>query len=280
MTTLWAPSSDAVEVAVHDLGGAGPNLLLSHATGFHGHCYRPVADALSTRAHNYCLDYRGHGLTRAPEDWQVDWEAYGDDALAAAHLIAPEGGLIGFGHSMGGACLLMAAARHRNLFEVIIAFEPIVFPPVDPSAEMPDNPLVAGARRRRSEFDSLEDAIANYSSKPPLNTLHPDALRAYVEHGFEQRDDGSITLRCRPEHEARTFETGAQHHVWEQLAQIETAVVIIAGQHAPHTPASIAAPIADALPNAEFIVMDHLDHFGPMTHPDEIADVIARSAGL
>ena len=36
-----------------------------------------------------------------------------------------------FGHSMGGACLLMAAHRNPALFRRIVAFEPIVFPPTE-----------------------------------------------------------------------------------------------------------------------------------------------------
>ncbi|MBV8692532.1 MAG: alpha/beta hydrolase, partial [Actinobacteria bacterium] len=31
------PSTDGVQVAAYELGGSGPPLLLSHATGFHGH---------------------------------------------------------------------------------------------------------------------------------------------------------------------------------------------------------------------------------------------------
>jgi hypothetical protein len=43
------PSSDHVSVAVHDFGGSGPPLLLSHASGFHGYCYLPIADELTDR---------------------------------------------------------------------------------------------------------------------------------------------------------------------------------------------------------------------------------------
>lgn len=123
------PSSDHVSVAVHEFGGAGRPLLLSHATGFHGYCYLPIADELSEEFTSYALDYRGHGDTARPDDHEVVWERYGDDALAVARAVAPDGGLVGFGHSMGGACLLMAAHRDPGLFDLIVAFEPIVFPP-------------------------------------------------------------------------------------------------------------------------------------------------------
>ena len=103
-------------------------MLLSHATGFHGYCYLPIADELSDEFTSFALDYRGHGDTARPDDWQVEWDRYGDDALAAARAVAPDGGLVGFGHSMGGAGLLMAAHREPGLFDTIVAFEPIVFP--------------------------------------------------------------------------------------------------------------------------------------------------------
>lgn len=271
---LIARSSDAVDVIVHDFGGSGRPLLLSHATGFHAHCYAPIAEELAARFHCYGLDYRGHGLTLAPPDWAVDWERYGDDAVAAARAIAPEGHLIAFGHSMGGACLLMAAARDPDLFDLIIAFEPIVFPTSD--APRGESPLVAGARRRRAEFDSFEQAYDNYAAKPPLMAFTPAALRNYVEHGFVATDEG-VRLRCDPEHEARTFETGGTHRTWEVLGEITTPVVVIAGRVDEMSPAAVSAPIAEMLPHGSYVHLAHLDHFGPMTHPDEIARLIERA---
>ena len=61
-------SPDGVRLAVHDLGGDGPPLLLSHATGFHGHVFAPLAAALSARFHCWAIDYRGHGSSERPTD--------------------------------------------------------------------------------------------------------------------------------------------------------------------------------------------------------------------
>lgn len=274
---MRVPSSDGVQVAVHDLGGTGRHLLFSHATGFHGHCYVPVANLLADRFHSFALDYRGHGETAAPPDWQVVWERYGDDAVAAARAVAPDGGLIAFGHSMGGAGLLMAAHREPGLFDLIVAFEPIVFPPPDPSLPRPDSGLVAGARRRRARFDSVEQAIENYASKPPLGAFTPEALRCYVEHGTVADGDG-VRLRCDPEHEARTFETGGDHRTWDVLGEITTLVVVLAGRIDGPGPGAIAAGIAERLPNHRYLQLDALDHFGPMTHPDRTAALIEEFA--
>jgi pimeloyl-ACP methyl ester carboxylesterase len=272
-----AASSDHVNVAIHEFGGAGRPLLLSHATGFHGYCYLPIADALSDDFRSYALDYRGHGDTARPDDWDVDWAGYGDDALAAARAVAPDGGLIGFGHSMGGAGLLMAAHRDPGLFDLIVAYEPIVFPPrdIDPHDGTENNGTVLsrGARKRKASFPTFGDAIANYSSKPPMMAFDPDVLRLYVAHGFRSAPEG-VRLKCDPEHEARTFDTGGTHTTWAELPDIHTRVVVVAGKVDEFGPAAIAQEIAGQLPNATYIEHDEWNHFTPFIDPAAIAAIV------
>lgn len=278
---MYVPSTDGVQLAVHDLGGTGSALLVSHATGFHGRCYLPLAAQLAGSVHSVAFDYRGHGDTQRPAG-EVEWLCYGDDALAMATWLAErEGGPIdAFGHSMGGACLLMAAHRNPGLFRRIIAFEPIVFPPggirdgADGAVPAGESPMVAGARRRRAVFPSYEAAIANFSSKPPLNSFTPAALEAYVRFGFVEDEEGSVHLKCSPETEAGTFATGGLHTTWDDLPQIATEVLVVGGVVQPMQPSMIAAGVAERLPNGRFLQRDDLDHFGPMTHPAEIAAII------
>lgn len=281
---MHLPSTDGVQIAVHDLGGTGATLLVSHATGFHGRCYIPLADALASTVHSVAFDYRGHGDTPLPARrpaGEIEWQRYGDDAEAMAEwLVDRTGGPIdAFGHSMGGACLLMAAHRNPSLFRRIIAFEPIIVPPEgirDAPADGADNPMVVGARRRRAAFSSYDAAIANYSSKPPLNAFTPEALAAYVHYGFAAGDDGQVHLKCSPDTEAGTFAASGSHNTWEHLPEIRTEVLVIAGVVQPMQPSRIAEQVAERLPNGRYLQRDDLDHFGPMTHPLEIGEIIAR----
>jgi pimeloyl-ACP methyl ester carboxylesterase len=280
---LRTASSDGTSVAIHELAGSAghPLVLLAHATGFHGHAYLPVAKHLAPRFHSYALDFRGHGDTPRPEGWVVSWDGYGDDALAAAEAVAAlpggEGGIVGFGHSMGGAGLLMAAAKHPGLFRALVLFEPIVYPTDrvrDPDAP---NPLRDGARRRRPVFDSFEAAIANYASKPPMAAFDPDALDAYVRHGFRQ-DGEHVRLKCDPETEAETFDNGANHTTWDRLDSVDAPVTVVAGRVEEMQPSAVAALVAERLPDGQYVGAPHLDHFGPMTHPDEVAALVAAAA--
>jgi pimeloyl-ACP methyl ester carboxylesterase len=269
-----------VKVALHDLGGQGPSLLISHATGFHGRTYQPIADQLRDHFHSVALDYRGHGDTPLP-DAPIDWERFGDDAEAVAtHVAAEVGGpLVAFGHSMGGAALLMAAHRRPRLFAALVLFEPIVFPPsgIRPGGEG-GSPLVAGARRRRSVFPSYQAAIDNFAAKPPLASFTRESLEAYVRFGFAEDADGQVHLKCLPETEASTFEASGSHHTWDALPDITTPVLVLSGRPEPLQPSIISEMVAELLPNGTYVDLDELDHFGPMTDPAGIAALIARFA--
>jgi pimeloyl-ACP methyl ester carboxylesterase len=243
--------------------------------------FDPVAEHLHASHHCYSFDYRGHGDSSLPQDWKANWSGYGDDALAvsrvitAAHSATP---IIGAGHSMGGAALVMAALREPELFRALVLYEPIIFPPqvrVGITNTGVPSPLANGARRRRSTFASFDEAIANYSSKPPLNVMRSDALRAYVMHGFRAQHDG-ISIKCSPEHEARTYEMGAIHETWNDLPKLRVPVWLVSGEVIPHTPGAIAALIANEVPGSTLVQWNDLGHFGPMQDPQRFAQLIAQ----
>jgi pimeloyl-ACP methyl ester carboxylesterase len=136
--------------------------------------------------------------------------------------------------------------------------------------------MVMGARRRRATFPTFQAAIDNYAAKPPLNGFTPDALRAYVLHGFAPDDDG-VHLKCRPETEAETFSMGPRHDTWDRLPEITTDVLVMAGRVDAGQPSMVAAQVADRLPNGRYLELDQLDHFGPMARPLLVADAIAEA---
>jgi pimeloyl-ACP methyl ester carboxylesterase len=279
-------STDGVEVAVHHLV-AGPTdspLLISHATGFHARAYRPMAEELADRFDDWGHDSRGHGSTAVSATWTVDWRGYGDDALAVAEWLAERSGtdgeLVGFGHSMGGATLLMAELRRPGLFRALVLYEPIVFPPIDGATDVEpgESPLAQGARRRRSEFPSYQEAIENYRSKPPMNAFDSRALDEYVYGGFRPVDfaepRGAVELTCAPAHEAATFAGSHASGLWPHVPSITTPTLVIGGHPADTNPPSLLAePVAEMLPNGTYLETP-LDHFGPFVDPAAVAGMV------
>jgi alpha-beta hydrolase superfamily lysophospholipase len=108
------------------------------------------------------FDHRGYGDAETVDPATIEWQQYGNDALAAArHLSAQHDGqpIVGIGHSMGGASLLMAALQEPELFSALFVFEPIVFPPTPEDEDRPSSPLAGGARKRRSTFPPLKQRL-------------------------------------------------------------------------------------------------------------------------
>jgi pimeloyl-ACP methyl ester carboxylesterase len=280
---ILVPSIDGVEVAVHDLGGpddpSAPVALFAHATGFHGRAWAPVAARLADRMRCVALDLRGHGVARTPEGLDFAWSGFGADVVAVLDAgVLPAGApVIGVGHSLGGAALLLAAAARPGAFGGLWLFEPIAPPPGLLDADRP-NPLADGAARRRPSFASVDAAIANYAGKPPLDALRNDALRAYVEGGFAVQDDGSVVLRCRPEWEAATFRMTRGSGVWEALLELDLPIVVGVGAEEPFTPSAFAGAIVEHARDGRLSRHPELGHFGPLEDPDAIAEELAAFA--
>jgi len=266
-------TADGLRIAVHELGGTGPDLLLAHATGFHGMVWAPVAARLADRYHCVAFDHRAHGDSDRPPAEGLTWPAYASDTAA---VVADVGGRpFGLGHSMGGTCLLLAELARPGTFAALALFEPVVFAPGTFPAGG-ENPLAEPTRRRRAEFSSLAEAEANYASKPPMDTFDSSVRAAYVHHGLRANGDGMVTLKCRPEDEARTYELGLHNGVWDRLGQVTCPVLVLRGAPGTPGPAGVAAQVAERLPNGRLHADDELTHFGPLERPDRVADAAAE----
>ena len=274
-----------ISLRVHDLGGDGAPLLLCHATGFHGRVWRPLADQLAGAWHSWAPDLRGHGDSQVPRGSEMHWDRFADDVLAVVDELGG-GPLSAVGHSKGGAALLTAELHRPGTFHGLYVFEPIVFPAdldeVDIErpgvAEGGDSPMAAIAARRRATFPSRDEAYANYASKPPLASLHPDALHEYVDHGFADLDDGTVTLKCRPEVEASIYRMSAHLDAWHRLEGIGCPVTVAASGDGD-MPSVLAPRIAERIPGAVLERFDDLGHFGPLEDPRRIAASIRAALG-
>lgn len=266
------PSTDGVSLALHDLGGDGPPVLLCHPTGFHGLTWVPVAEHLTRSFHCWALDFRGHGDSTVPAPDALGWDAMAEDVLAVVAVVAPDGRpVLGVGHSMGGAALLLAEQERPATVAALWIYEPIVFPPSE--ARGSGSPLAESARRRRAVFPGKDAAVAHYASKPPLDRLDPAALRAYVDHGFRDLPDGTVTLKCAPGTEARVFEMGGHHRGFTRLGDVAVpTTVAFGGDGGP--PAQLAPTVAERLPNGSLRPFPALSHFGPMEDAAAIASAI------
>ncbi len=268
MTSWTIPSADGSEIVGYELGGAGDVLLIAHATGLCGPMYQQLADELTANFRVVAFDFRGHGRSSNGADIDVSWYRMADDVSAVVEHLGV-GQVHAFGHSMGGATLLLAELNKPGTFCSLYLFEPIVFPDGYPSDGQ--NVMSAAARRRRPDFGSRAEVLYRYASRPPFNSLQAGVLAGYVDNGFADDADGRVRLCCLPENEALVFEAG-RHVTWAGLEGLAVPTMVGAGHDDGHpTPALLAPPLAAALQGGQFVRYDNVGHFGPLQDPWTIA---------
>jgi pimeloyl-ACP methyl ester carboxylesterase len=269
-----------VQLVVHEWGGDGPPVLLAHPTGFHGRIWAPVAQRLIERNRSvFSFDFRGHGDSDSdsPES-DYSWHGFADDVLAVTdHLgLAGEPALLAAGHSKGGAALVLGEAARPGTYARLWLYEPIIFPSLEALPPNEDFSMAQSARRRRNEWSSTEEVFESYSSKPPLDVMTEESLRAYVDYGLRDRGDGVLELKCPPEVEAQVYTMGPNHGAFARLEDVQPPTLVVCGEHTASIPPDLARAIAERLPNGSVEVMAGVGHFGPQEDPDRAVDSMMR----
>jgi pimeloyl-ACP methyl ester carboxylesterase len=266
---------DGVALAVHRWGGGdGAPVLLAHPTGFHGVAWEPVARRLAARGYRvWSFDFRGHGdSARSPNGYH--WHGFARDVGAVTrHLgIDHDPALLAAGHSKGSAALLLDEAEHPGTYARLWCYEPVIFPVDEPLPPDHENPLTRSARRRRATWPSKEEAERNFASKPPLDVLDPEALHAYVDHGFRLDGHGGYELKCRPDDEAETYAMGPSNGAFARLGDVHVPTLVACGERTDAIPPALARRVVDRLPEGRLEVFAGLGHFGPMEDPERVVE--------
>lgn len=269
------PGPDGLDLAIHDFGGVGPTMLLVHATGLHGWAFRRLAGHLAARFRCWALDLRGHGESPIADGPEIDWSAFGRDVLAAVdHLDVGE--IFGFGHSLGGPALLMAADQRPGVFKQLVLYEPAIVPPrpsAAPGVEESQLFMVKSAKRRRRTFPSRAEALENYAAKQPMCDFNAGVLYDYVTYGFGDRQDRTVELKCPPDTEAQVFASTFTQRSWDILEHLPCPVSILRGSETDEMHRATAADMYREFGISQ-LEIEGLGHFGPLQSPGQVATEI------
>ena len=111
-----------VTIAVRDLGGEGPPLLLLHGLAGSSRELLPTARELTDRFRVLLMDQRGHGeSSRRPAD--LSREAFVGDVVAVLGEVAPGERCVLVGQSMGAHTAFLVAASRPDLVERLVMLE-------------------------------------------------------------------------------------------------------------------------------------------------------------
>ena len=276
---VQVPGPDGHSVALHDFGGEGPPLLFAHATGMHGWTWSIIAQYLADQFHCWALDFRGHGESAIEVTDDLHFEGFGRDVLAVVDAIG-ERNVIGVGHSLGGAALVLAELARPGSFAELFLYEPGLKPNSVPSENelAYQKAMIDAMKRRRSRFASREEALATYARKPPMSSFQAGALAAYVDYGFAPcpGDDGGVELKCRPEVEAQVVEMSLIHDAVARISSLSCPLTQAFGTLTSPAMHEAVSGVA-RLTGTPTIPVDGLGHLGPMEQPWTIASVIGRN---
>lgn len=271
-------------LAVHQLGdgdGSGTDLLFVHATGLHGRVWEPLVSQLSPDLGSRALamDVRGHGESAPLPAGGLPWEELAADVL----VVVEDLGLrrpFAVGHSSGASLLLLAEEQRPATFAGLYCIEPIGTASEEPPPPNAGHPLAEGARRRRTVFPSRQAAYDAYSAKPPFSEVAPEALWAYVEHGFAdvpEDEDGGVRLKCRPEAEAAMYANGLSHHAYRDLGHVRCPVTLAGGDRSRAVTPEVLALWAARLGEARVEILAGLGHFAPLEDPGAVARAVTAA---
>ena len=258
-------------VAVEGSATSSPDLLYVHANGFCKALWRPIARIVGERhpaTRWQSLDLRGHGESDRP-DLPCSWHPLALDILEI--LGDDASGVIGVGHSMGGASLARAEILQPGTFASLVLIEPILFPPPHGRADIP---LADVAMNRRSVFPDRDAALQRFAGGGPFAAWDPEILGLYVDHGWGQGPDG-WEIRCAPEIEADYYREGNNVDTWDRLPEIDIPVVLIAGDRSDTHRGPYLEQLCHRFRHVDVRVIEDAGHLVPMERPEAIASIVA-----
>ncbi len=271
-----------MQVPMYEFGGSGPVIHLAGANGFPPQTYQPVFQPLTTQYRVVSLLPRPLWRMPPPPEHLYHWRQMAGDLLAGLRLLDLTD-VVAVGHSMGGVFSLLAALEEPSRFRALVLLDPTLLAPhillgvramraVGLEARLP---LVQGALRRRTAFESTEAAYEYWRGKPLFAGWPDETVRLYAESMTRPDGNGGVALTWPPEWEARVYQT-VPTDVWEHVAKLDGLLPVLAvrgGETDTFVEAS-ARKFRELVPQADMVVVEGHGHLFPHSAPDETRGII------
>ncbi|MGB5449560.1 MAG: alpha/beta hydrolase, partial [Woeseiaceae bacterium] len=187
----------------------------------------------------------------------------------------------GVGHSMGGHCMVQAAASEQERFRRLTLFDPVIMEPsvyaMAPRREGAQHPVA----KRRNAWESPQQMIDKFKDRAPFCRWHPDVLRDYCHYGLV-RDDDIYKLACPPDVEAGIYTSSMDMNIFDYIRSVDIPVTVVRAEArgleaaAKDFSTSPTWPeLASQFANGHDKYLPEYSHFMPMENPALAASLIA-----
>jgi len=268
-----------------ELGGDpdAPVMHIAIANGFPPQTYIPLLRPFMEDYRVVCLPPRALWGDQTPPSEYQNWQTLADDMLAGFDQYELDN-VVAVGHSFGAIASLLAVITAPDRFQSLILLDPTILMPnlLDMTRQAWEQgvadqiPLVQGAMRRRTGFESVEDAFERFRGKRLFSDWSDDVLRLYVEHGTHPKADGDgVELTWSPEWEAYYFST-VHLTIWEDLPKLDGLVptLIVRGGDSDTFVTESRDKVKTLVPSATYAEVAGHGHLFPQSAPENAAAVI------
>jgi pimeloyl-ACP methyl ester carboxylesterase len=131
-------------------------------------------------------------------------------------------------HSRGGGLALLAAAERPERVRGVVAYEPTVPQTASLQSRLPE--LVQRTLNRRANFADRQEMYAHFRNRGAFKDWQDDFVRAYVQHGASETEDGRVELANPPEVEALMAETMLDGTEWVRIDACQLPVLAVYGE--------------------------------------------------
>jgi pimeloyl-ACP methyl ester carboxylesterase len=246
-----------------------PPLVLLHGFGDSFTTWEGWVHELKGKFHIISVDFPGHGLTRAPEEYQLAGDGLADfvDAFAAK-LALPKFAVAG--NSMGGGAAWQLAVRHPDRIDALILVDAAGFPNEKPPAEVP-------LAFRLLQYPIGRAVLRNIDNRPLIDEgLKTDVYDkslitpAIVDRWAEfQRAPGHRAILIGVDFGAQTQATA------DLLGTIKVRTLVLHGENDVLIEPASARKFAAAIPGAKLITYPHVGHLPQIEIPQRSAADVA-----
>lgn len=245
------------KIYFEDSGGAGPAIIFSHGLLMDSSMFAPQVDALKSRYRCIAWDERGHGQTATGVCAPFSYYDSADDLAALlAHLGIEQAVLVGM--SQGGYLSLRCALTHPETVHALVL--------IDTQAMTEDPAKMPGYQAM------LQDWASNGLS---------DKTAAIIEHIIlGDQWPGAAAWRTKWKKIAladllQSFQTlGTRDDISVQIGRITVPTLVLHGDSDQAIEFPRAKAMADAIPNAQLIVVPGAGHASNLTHPQAVNPAI------
>lgn len=249
--------------------GTGPGVVCTHANASSSAQWRGLLDQLAPNFHVLAPDSYDAGKSPSwPSDRVI---SLGDEVALIEPVLKRAGSPLALvGHSYGAAVALIAALTNPGRVRAMALFEPTLFALLDAQTPAPN------------EADGIRETAAQASLA--LDAGKPEAA---AEH-FIDYWMGAGAWQQTPEARKPAIATSVTnvrrwaHALFTEatpLAAFQTLdipVLYMVGKRSTASAHGVARLLAGALPRVELVEFENLGHMGPVTHPEQVNEVIQQ----